>query len=60
MDVVVPEGKDLKGRMVGRVVGTVGRRFLIHGFAKTVRAIEARQYAASPATSNGPSMGLVC
>jgi hypothetical protein len=53
VDVVVPEGKDLKGRLVGRVVGTVGRRFLIHGFRKTIRAIEARQYGASPAVPTG-------
>src|SRR5215469_4266500 len=44
--VVVPEGKNLKGRLVGLVVGTVGKRFLVHRFQKTVRAIEARQYEA--------------
>jgi hypothetical protein len=58
--VVVPEGRNLKGRLVGLVVGTVGKRFLVHGFRKTVRAIEARHYGASQATSNGPTMGLVC
>jgi hypothetical protein len=58
--VVVPEGKNLKGRLVGLVVGTVGKRFLVHRFQETVRAIEARQYGASAATSNGPTMGLVC
>jgi hypothetical protein len=58
--VAVPEGKNLKGRLVGLVVGTVGKRFLVHRFQKTVRAIEARQYEASPPTSDGPTMGSVC
>jgi hypothetical protein len=60
VDVVVPVGKSLTGRLVGLVVGSVGRRFLVHRFRKTVRAIEARQYEASRATSSGPTMGLVC
>jgi hypothetical protein len=60
VDVVVPEGKNLKGRLVGLVVGTVGKRFLVHRFQETVRAIEARQYGASAATSDGATMGLVC
>jgi hypothetical protein len=60
VDVVVSEGKNLKGRLVGLVVGTVGKRFLVRRFQKTVRAIEARRYEASPATSDGPTMGLVC
>jgi hypothetical protein len=58
--VVVPEGKNLKGRLVWLVVRTVGKRFLVHRFQETVRAIEARQYGASAATSDGPTMGLVC
>jgi hypothetical protein len=60
VDVVVPEGKNLKGRLVGLVMGTVGKRFLVHKFRKTVRSIEARQNEESPATSDGPTMGLVC
>ena len=60
VDVVVPEGKNLKGRLVRLLVGTVGKRFLVHRFQKTIRAIEARQYEASAATSDGPAMGLVC
>ena len=55
-----PEGESLKGRSDGLVVGSVGKRFLTHGFRKTVRGIEARQDEASPATSDGPTMGLVC
>ena len=58
--VVVPEGKNLRGRLVGLVVGTVGKRIVVHKFRKTSRAIEARRYEASPATSDGPTMGSVC
>jgi hypothetical protein len=61
MDVVVdPEGESLKGRSDGLVVGTVVKRFLMHGFRKTARDIEARQDEASPATSDGPTNGLMC
>ena len=41
--VVVREGKNAKGRVVGALVGVVGRRFLSGRFNKTVKAIEARQ-----------------
>ena len=40
--VVVREGKNLKGRMLGIVVGTVGKRVLAKAFGNTVKAIEAR------------------
>jgi len=61
VDVVVdPAGEGLKGRLDGRLVGTVGKRFLMHGSRKTVRGIEARQDEASPATSDGPRLGLMC
>jgi hypothetical protein len=40
--VVVREGKNLKGRLLGSVVGTVGKGMLEKAFAKTVKAIEAR------------------
>ena len=40
--VVVREGKNVKGRLLEIVVGTVGKRALGKAFAKTVRAIEAR------------------
>jgi len=39
---VVREGKNLKGRMLGVVVGIVGKRLLAKAFANTVKAIEAR------------------
>ncbi|WP_454198731.1 hypothetical protein [Nocardia sp. Marseille-Q1738] len=40
--VVVREGKNLKGRVLGVVVGTIGRRVLRQALGKTVKAIEAR------------------
>jgi hypothetical protein len=40
--VVVREGKNLKGRVLGAVVGTVGKGVLTKAFANTVKAIEAR------------------
>jgi len=39
--VVVREGKNLKGRAVGAVVGTVGQGVLRNAFHKTVEAVEA-------------------
>ncbi len=40
--VVVREGKNLKGRALGFVLGTVGKRVLERAFGNTVKAIEAR------------------
>jgi hypothetical protein len=40
--VVVREGKNLKGRLLGVVVGTVGKRVLGKAFGNTIKAIEAR------------------
>ena len=40
--VVVREGKNLKGRLLGLVLGSVGKRVLAQAFANTVKAIEAR------------------
>ena len=40
--VVVREGKNLKGRMLGFAVGILGARVLGKAFGKTLRAIEAR------------------
>ena len=42
---VVREGKTLKGRALGLVLGTVGKGVLPKAFAKTVKAIEARNAA---------------
>jgi hypothetical protein len=47
--VVVREGKNFKGRVLGLVLGTVGKNVLGKEFAKTVKAIEARTQDARPA-----------
>ncbi len=44
--VVIREGKNLKGRALGLVLGTVGKRVLRREFEKTVKAIEARNAGA--------------
>lgn len=40
--VVVREGKNLKGRVLGAVVGTIGKPVLGQALRKTVKAVEAR------------------
>lgn len=40
--VVVREGKNLKGKALGLVVGTVGKGVLKKAFASTVKTVEAR------------------
>ena len=40
--VIVREGKNLKGRILGVVVGAVGKRTLEKRFGNTIKAIEAR------------------
>jgi hypothetical protein len=45
MDVViVREGKNLKGRLLGAFLGIVGKGQLEKAFAKSLKAIEARNY----------------
>ena len=44
--VVVREGKNIKGRVLGIVLGTIGKRFLRKAFGTTVKAIEARNAGA--------------
>ena len=39
---VVREGKNLKGRLLGLVLGTIGRSVLEKAFTNSVKAIEAR------------------
>jgi hypothetical protein len=41
--VVVREGKNLKGRLIGLMFAIIGKRFLGKAFANTVKAIEARK-----------------
>ena len=45
--VVVPEGKNLKGRVLGFVLRTIGRSVLKRAFENSVKAIEARNGAAT-------------
>jgi hypothetical protein len=40
--VVVRQGKNLKGRLLGLVLGTIGKGVLAKAFASTVKAVEAR------------------
>ena len=51
--VVVREGKNLKGRFLGIVLGSVGKSKLEKAFAGSVKAIEARNY--KPASSDSPA-----
>src|SRR5262249_42267464 len=44
--VIVRDGKNLKGRALGFVVGTIGKRVLEKAFENTLKAIEARNGAA--------------
>ena len=51
--VVVREGKNLKGRALGFVLRTIGRRVLETAFENSVKAIEARNGAATEAPVSG-------
>ena len=44
--VIVREGKNLKGKVLGLVLGTVGRSVLKKAFQNSVKAIEVRSSAA--------------
>jgi hypothetical protein len=44
---VVREGKTLKGRFLGVVLGTVGKSVLRKAFVNSVKAVEARSKAAA-------------
>jgi hypothetical protein len=44
--VVVREGKNLKGRILGLVLGTVGRSVLERAFENSVRVIESQNEVA--------------
>jgi len=50
--VVVREGKNLKGRLLGVVLGTIGTDVLKKAFEHSVRAIEARNGGARAARSS--------
>jgi len=55
---VIREGKNLKGRLLGFVLGTIGMRVLESAFAKSVKAIEARNHASSVLRDAGPAVVL--
>lgn len=50
--VIVRDGKNLKGRVLGFVLGVIGRRVLGRAFEKSVKAIEARIASAHPGNEN--------
>ena len=49
--VVVRDGKNLKGRFLGLVLGTVGKHVLANALANTVKAIEARNHNVAPSVN---------
>ena len=49
--VVVRDGKNFKGRLLGGFLGIVGKNQLEKWFAKTLKAIEARNYKISAAAN---------
>ena len=53
--VVVREGKNLKGWLLGLVLGTIGRRVLEKAFENSVKAIEARNRTARATRAAGVS-----
>lgn len=50
--VVVREGKNLKGRLIGALLGVAGKRVLGQGLESTIKSIEARNDGAKPAGSS--------
>src|SRR5271166_3534901 len=50
--VVVRDGKNLKGRFLGLVLGTIGKGVLEKAFENSVKAIEARNGAARVARAS--------
>ena len=50
--VVVRDGKNLKGRLLGFVIATIGRRVLGKAFENSVKAIEARNGEARQARAS--------
>jgi hypothetical protein len=49
--VIVRDGKNLKGRLLGAFLGVIGKGQLEKWFAKTLKAIEARNYKVSMAAN---------
>jgi len=55
--VIVREGKNLKGRVLSGVLGTIGKRSLKKAFVHSVKAIEARGSASVAGASRSPEGG---
>ena len=55
---VVREGKNLKGRLLGFVLRTIGRRVLEKAFENSVNAIEARNAAAKGGAALQPEYSV--
>jgi hypothetical protein len=53
--VTVREGKNLKGRLLGAVLGTVGKSKLENAFRNSVTAIESRNYGPGASNSRTPA-----
>jgi hypothetical protein len=56
--VVVREGKTLKGRFLGIVLGTVGKGVLEKAFVNSVKAIEARNGVTNRVTQRDASRSI--
>jgi hypothetical protein len=56
--VVVREGKNLKGRLLGLVLRSVGKSRLETAFLNSVKAIEARNYEPAAADSRVETMAI--
>jgi hypothetical protein len=53
--IMIREGKNTRGRLLEIVLETVGKRSLARSLANTVKAIEARNYQASPRPGRSPA-----
>jgi hypothetical protein len=56
--VVVREGKNLKGRLLGLALRTFGKNRLATAFQNSVKAIEARNYEPPTADPRTPTMAI--
>jgi hypothetical protein len=54
--VIVREGKDFKGRVLGFLLKTIGKRILERSFRNTVKAIEARNLVKRKSNESEPAV----
>ena len=54
--VVIRDGKNLRGRLLGIILGTIGRRVLEKAFENSVKAIEARNNKAERLDAGNSSL----